>query len=283
MTETQKKIFKNLRWFFFILMLGIIAVQFLPYFFPAFEPTAHKLKTFFGSLEHLIITLLFILFAFVVAGLIIHFIQTEKKRNAEKPLPQDIILELKKPNEWIGKFILFFVISGFVGGMNFMLFKPDFLMEAEELKQIDTTAKLFFGLFYVIAHFLFVHFTLQLFRNHSFFIATKDGFIYEPGHVSAGLVRWDNIAEIRETEVLYGNSNTNGPRMKPALGIKLKDPEAYNQGYNPILKQLVAFGNRVNNYQTEGAGDILLDPSDFGKRYEEVKELLFKHQNGYRK
>lgn len=60
--------------------------------------------------------------------------------------------------------------------------------------------------------------------------------------MGSGWILWEDIAEVRESEVLYGSSVNNGQKF--------------------------------HNYQTEGVGDILLRPSDFGDQYENVLALF---------
>jgi hypothetical protein len=75
------------------------------------------------------------------------------------------------------------------------------------------------------------------------FIATEKGFYYEPAGIGSGWILWEDIAEV-------------------------------SASYAPLLQQVVKFGQKFNNYQTEGAGDILLRPSDFGDQYEKVFALF---------
>jgi uncharacterized alpha/beta hydrolase family protein len=61
----------------------------------------------------------------------------------------------------------------------------------------------------------------------------------------------------------------------PVLGIKLIDPETYNaKAFVPLLRKLVNVGQKFNNYQTEGVGDILIRPEDLGTNYDQVKALF---------
>ncbi len=83
------------------------------------------------------------------------------------------------------------------------------------------------------------------------FIATEKGFCYEPTGISTGWILWEDIAEVAESTI-----------------------------YAPLLKYVVEFGQKFHNYQTEGVGDILLRPSDFGDQYEKVL-ALFKSKTKY--
>lgn len=127
--------------------------------------------------------------------------------------------------------------------------------------------------------FLVIVFGLRFFKGvPPFFIATEKGFCYEPYGVSTGWILWEDISEVKETTILYGNSGRIGPRVVPVLGIKLINPETYNTAaFTPLLQKLVTAGQKVNNFQTEGAGDILLVPSDFGKDYDQVIALFKEH------
>jgi len=68
------------------------------------------------------------------------------------------------------------------------------------------------------------------------------------------------------------------PGILTVIGKKLKYPEKYNAAaFTPLLRSLVEKGQTLNNYQTEGVGDLFLEPVVLAKKYDEVKALFMKY------
>ncbi|MFN3301394.1 MAG: hypothetical protein ACK41Z_14530, partial [Sediminibacterium sp.] len=179
------------------------------------------------------------------------------------------------PNHLGGHLILFLTIMGFSVLVNTMLFAPEILFEKDQIARFTIFEKIIFGFFYLITHFLVIVFGQRLFKGMPpLFIATEKGFYYEPAGIGSGWILWEDIAEVRESEVLFGSGVNNGPKLVPVIGIKLTNPEKYRAAYAPLLQYAVNIGQKFHNYQTEGVGDILLRPSDFGNQYDEVLALF---------
>jgi hypothetical protein len=108
-----------------------------------------------------------------------------------------------------------------------------------------------------------------------FFVATEEGFIYEPGDVSPGLIRWSDISEGAEAALLSsGSANIGGPRTRPTIVLSLKDPDAVFDVYNPLLREINRVATRIIKYQSGGVGDIVLAAEDFGVHYDAVRALI---------
>lgn len=132
---------------------------------------------------------------------------------------------------------------GFSALVNTMFFAPEILFEKDQIARFSIFEKILFGFFYLITHFLVIVFGQRLFKGMPpLFIATEKGFYYEPAGIGSGWILWEDIAEVSESEVLFGSGVNNGPKL--------------------------------HNYQTEGVSDILLRPSDFGNQYDEVLALF---------
>jgi NADH:ubiquinone oxidoreductase subunit 6 (subunit J) len=139
----------------------------------------------------------------------------------------------------------------------------------------DIEPLLAFIFFYITAHFLLIAFALRAFRNRPFFIATDEGFIYEPGDVSPGLIQWGAISKGAEAALLTsGSSNIGGPRTALTIVLSLEDPGSVFAAYNPLLRSINALAARLTKYQSGGIGDIVLAAEDFGPRYGEVRALI---------
>jgi hypothetical protein len=173
---------------------------------------------------------------------------------------------------------LFIVALGISAFLNLLLFSPGTIFEKEQIEGFKLFEKILFGFFYTIAHFLVIVYGLRLLKGvPPVFIATEKGFCYEPAGIRSGWILWEDIQEARESTVLYGSGVNNGPTLMPVLGIKLINPEEYNAAaYAPLLQRVMKFGQKLHNYQTEGVGDVLLNPADFGSQYENVRELFKK-------
>lgn len=130
--------------------------------------------------------------------------------------------------------------------------------------------------FSVVWAFLLVVAIVRTVRNPPWFVLTREGFVYQPGDVSAGLIRWEDVIDIKEDQVISA-SGSGGPILRTALVVVLREGERYVARYNPILGAVVRLATGVLRAQTGGSGDMYLDPAHFGARYDEVKALMFEN------
>ena len=135
--------------------------------------------------------------------------------------------------------------------INSILFQPDFITPDLDLTDISLGKKLIFGFFYLVAHFLLIVFFIRLLQHSSFFIATEDGFFYEPAGVFVGFILWKDIAAIRENRLLAAQNSSFGPTTIPALVLSLKEPQKYNRHYNFILRKIAELSSKFLRYQTQ--------------------------------
>ncbi|MBX9892424.1 MAG: hypothetical protein K2Y12_08905 [Chitinophagaceae bacterium] len=278
MTETQKRIIKKLRWIIYPLA-GLMILDFILRFFSNSPLDTNKQS--FQLLEWLDQAIWIIVFVVVGVGvlaLILQFFSAlfRKDADAYEAAKAKRLIVINQPNQLAGSIILWVIALGFTIFGNLLLFAPDMILDEEVRSEIEFSEKIIFGFFYIIAHFLAIVFGLRLFKGMPpVFIATEKGFCYEPAGISSGWILWKDVVEVRESTVLYGSSVTNGPRTMPVLGIKLIDPETYNaKAFVPLLRKLVNVGQKFNNYQTEGVGDILIRPEDLGTNYDQVKAIF---------
>ena len=149
------------------------------------------------------------------------------------------------------------------------------MFQGQSIASLELEPLLFLFFFYAVAHFLLIAFMLRAFRNVPFFVATQEGFIYEPGGVSPGPIKWSDISKGAEAALLSGgNANIGGPRTASTIVLSLKDPDAIFAAYNPLLRGINKFATGVIKYQSGGVGDIVLAAEDFGNRYDEVRSLV---------
>jgi hypothetical protein len=164
-----------------------------------------------------------------------------------------------------------------VGGLASLAFVPADVLADIDLQNpfagdLSLEFKAAIALFAGTGLFLIVAFATRAIRNRPWFLLGSLGFVYRPGDVSPGVVRWSDIREIRTGEVLSAQGR--GPSvLKPALIVTLKHPERHTQRYTLLLGLLVRALTRLLSAQTEG-GDLYLDPSDFGADYEKVLALM---------
>lgn len=278
MTGNQKKIIRKLQWIFYPVVILLI-IDFVVKFIRQ-EPLAATTKSnaLFAWIDKGIMIVVFVLMAFVVLALMQQFFTKApaQTKNTQDAAAAKLLLKIEMPNQLAGSIILFVVALGFCGFVNLILFLPETVFEQRQIDQFETFEKFIFGFFYVLVHFLAIVFGKRLFTGMPpVFMATEKGFCYEPAGISTGWILWQDIEEVRESSVLSGSGINKGPSLVPVLGIKLINPEEYNAAaYAPLLQRIVKAGQQLNNYQTEGVGDILLNPVDFGNDYEKVRALF---------
>jgi len=278
MTDNQRKIFRAMRWVFYSVALLMI-IDFVPKFLnPSLAETNSDVGQILKWIERVVFLLVFVTVTFAVIALIQHFFtkDIEKRKTKHEAAESKQLLRIDVPYQLVMGVIALVIILGFVILINIIVFSPGTILEVTYLDTVPFFAKIIVGLFYIIAHFLLIVFGARLIKGMPpLFLATEKGFSYNPAGISRGWILWDDITEARETTIIYGNPITTGPAMRLVLGLKLINPENYKkQAYAPLLKKLVDAGQKFNNFQTEGVGDVLLLPEDFGKDYEKVKSLF---------
>lgn len=215
-----------------------------------------------------------LLFWVVFLALLFEFLAREIFRLRPRSEMGRIILEIGAARSAL-RFVPLLAVIPFVVGFNAIVF--GLAPMNVDLQSVSLAEHLVFWLFYGIAHFLLAAFLLRAVRNRAFFVLTSKGFLYEPGDVSPGLILWEDVADLKEADLLSRATSFSGPGMTTALTVALKDPAKYNQRYTPLLALLNWLLTKFVRYQTGGPGDIVLVASDFGARYDEVKALMHEH------
>lgn len=251
MTNNQQNIIKKLQW----ILYPIVVLMIIDFFI---KLTNHdplevneKSNEIFQWIDQGIVLVVFAIVSIGVLALMQQYFTKELLKTKETLGAVDasaaanakLLLKIDAPNHLGGHLILFLTIMGFSVLVNTMLFAPEILFEKDQIARFTIFEKIIFGFFYLITHFLVIVFGQRLFKGMPpLFIATEKGFYYEPAGIGSGWILWEDIAEVRESEVLFGSGVNNGQKF--------------------------------HNYQTEGVGDILLRPSDFGDQYDEVLALF---------
>lgn len=140
---------------------------------------------------------------------------------------------------------------------------------ATGMSDLALEPRLMAWLFIAIWAVLMLGFTAMAIRRAPWFVLTDRGFLYAPGGVSPGFVRWEDVTSLRETEVVDGRTRTK-PKATRVLAVGLRDPSKYNARYTPMLALLVRLGGKLYAAQTDGPADILIDPTHFGDAYDGV-------------
>lgn len=212
-----------------------------------------------------------LLFWVVFVALLFEFLAREIFRLRPRNEMGRVILEIGAARSAL-RFVPLLAVMPFVVGFNAIVFG---LAPLDiDMQRVSLAEHLIFWLFYGIAHFLLVAFLLRAVRNRAFFVLTTKGFLYEPGDVSPGLILWEDVAELKEVQLLSRSTSFSGPGMTTAMAVALKDPAKYNRRYTPLLALLNWLLTKFVRYQTGGTGDIVLVAADFGARNEEVKALM---------
>lgn len=271
MNKRQLKILSVLQWMFY----PIAAVMLLAFLADAFGGYRYWTEVVWGSVDRAVDPFAIIvlgIFFVVLAALLWQFLINEFSRVRQRRKIGKPHFEIYPPR-FATRFILPFVSLLFVIGLNAIVFAPGTAVLDPAGWEFEPLLALIF--FYIVAHFLLIAFTLRAVRNLPFFVATDEGFIYEPGDVSPGLIRWSEISQGAEAELLTsGSSNIGGPRTGRTIVLSLKDPDATFAAYNPLLRGINKFATGVIKYQSGGVGDIVLAAEDFGARYDEVRSLI---------
>lgn len=190
------------------------------------------------------------LFWFLFLVLLVEFVAREILRRHPRDGLGTPLVNIGRTNSPL-RFLLVIAVLPFVIGLNLLLFLPETL-EIDPTR-VSLPELMAFWLFYGIAHFLLVAFLLRAIRNRPFFVLTDKGFLYEPGDISPGLIRWEDVSEIKEAELLTSRGRS-GPTTGTVLAITLRNPEAYALRYTPPLRMLSAAITPLIRYQTGGGG-----------------------------
>ena len=283
MTNNQQNIIRKLQWIIYPVVV-LMVIEFFTKFYN-YDPlgSTKEINPVFEFIETGIMILVFAIVSIGVLALMQQYFTKELFKTKETLGAADasaaanakLLIKIDAPSHLGGHLILFLAIMGFSALVNTMLFAPEILFEKDQIARFTIFEKIIFGFFYLITHFLVIVFGQRLFKGMPpLFIATEKGFYYEPAGIGSGWILWEDITEVRESEVLFGSGVNNGPKLVPVIGIKLINPEQYRASYAPLLQYVVNIGEKFHNYQTEGVGDILLRPSDFGDQYYEVLALF---------
>lgn len=270
MNERLAKIIRAQRWIFYAvaaLLLAVFALDFM-------DGSSRRLEAVWGGVAQVgdaTLLIFALIFCVVFAALLVEFVRRELAGAANRSDLGEVVLEISRP-VLVTRFIVPMATLVLVLLLNLIVFQPGRL--SIDITTVTLAEKLLFWLFYGIGHFLFVAFSLRAVRNQPYFVLTKKGLLYEPGDMSPGLIRWDDIASVEEAELLQSAGSNAGPRLGAALIVTLKDAAKYNRRYNPLLRGLLAVLMPVIRYQAGGKGDIVVAADDFGARYEEVKALI---------
>lgn len=273
MNENQRSLIRKLQWYTIPVMILWVLYAVWPHFTNGKQEEAAAASREFLKWIDLLALVPFFVCAYAAYALMREFFSKRKTREWNDVGNAEVLLQVEVPNQLAGKILVLLFSLGFAAFMNLLLFAPLMILEPYQLKEITVFEKGLFFFFYVLCHFLVIVFSRNLFVNHPLFIATTKGFQYTPAGISSGWVLWEDVEEIRESSILSGNK-IGGATTVPVLGLKLRYPENYAAVYNPALQKLVQLAGKLHNYQTEGAGDLLLNPADFGEKYREVKVLL---------
>lgn len=276
MNESKKTIIRKLQWIFYP-VATLLLLDFILRFFKTSSTESsiihHPVFEFFDTAVWFIV---FIIMGIVVAALIQQFFSKRKTASANEASLAPVLLKIERRNKLTSSLLFFITALGFSVLLNMIVFSPSLIFDEEQIKHVELLHKLLIMFFYVITHFLVLVSGVQLFKGiPPVFIATEKGFCYEPAGISSGWILWKDVMEVRESTVLSASSAGRGPFETPVIGISLKNPEQYAAiAYAPLLQKIANKARELNNFQTEGVGDLLLNPADFGDDYQKVKTLL---------
>lgn len=193
------------------------------------------------------------------------------KRNPTEGVTGPVELSLQAPRPGLWAVVLVLVLGGAAAGWYLIRSRsdPGFTPIAEWELQVQVMGGLF-ALTWAVA--LLGSLSMAV-RRAPWFVLTPRGFLYAPGGMSPGFVRWEDVTGLRVTEIVSDRPRR-GPMPERVLAVGLRDPSKYRARYNPLLGALVRLGGRIHGAQTGGPADILIDPAQFGARFDEIKARM---------
>lgn len=277
MNDNQKKLVRYFQWVFYPIGL-LLLIDWVIRFVKGGPVTGSQgFSSFFVYLDFLVLPVVLLLVLFLLLALMQHYFfnRGQSTINRSAPKEDDIILSVTPPNQYVVSILLLVIAAVFSVLLNVFLLTPDQLIGFKNGNEFSFFEKVLFWFFYVLVHFLllvFISGTIK--KQYPVFVAGKSGFCYEPAGISSGWIAWSEVLDIKECTIVTGSYV--GPVEMPVLGIKLRNPESLRQAhYSSLFRSILNFGARINNFQTNGAGDILIRPSDLGNQYQQVKELFY--------
>jgi hypothetical protein len=194
------------------------------------------------------------------------------KRSPTEGVTGPVELSLQAPRAGLWALVLVLVLGGIAAAGWYLTRSrsdPGFTPVAEWELQFQLMGGLF-ALTWAVALLGFLSMAV---RRGPWFVLTPRGFLYAPGGMSPGFVRWEDVTGLRETEIVSDRLRQ-GPMPERVLAVGLRDPAKYRARYNPLLGALVRLGGKIHGAQTGGPADILINPVDFGARYDEIKARM---------
>lgn len=184
--------------------------------------------------------------------------------------PVEVSLYAPRLGQWA--VVLFLILAGAACAW-FYLTWPERDPDFTPISEWELPFQVMAGLFVLIWTVLLLGFLSMTQRRAPWFVLTPRGFLYAPGGVSPGFVRWEDVSGLRETEIVSGRGRQS-PQLERVFAVGLRDPSKYSARYNPMLRLLVRLGGRLYAAQTEGPADLLINPADFGPRYDEIRARM---------
>ncbi len=278
MTNNQKKIFRLLKRIYYPIA-ALMIIYFLSIWFkPSLADDQNKVSIF---LHWLVKGVSFLAFTIVAVGFValiqqFYLQRTQNENELIDATDDKILMKLYARYQFAQTLMGFLITLSFLTILNILLFQPTLIFEAQQVHSFGSFEKIIFGIFYLFTLPLVLISGVRLCSGlPPYFIATEKGFCYQPAAISTGWILWEDVEAFGETTTMYRNPAINAPDLKPALGIKLTHPKKYNDlQVAPLFKKITTLTQSFNNYQTEGVGDIMLNPSDFGKDYDKVVALF---------
>lgn len=180
--------------------------------------------------------------------------------------PVEVVLQTPRRALWV---VIAILVMGAATAVWWYLTGPERGAGFTPFTDWDVQTKVIVGVFVLIWNVLMLGFVPMAIRGRPWFVLTPRGFLYAPGGMSPGFVRWEDVTSLRETEVVTAQARGKAKASR-ALAVGLRDPSKYSARYTPMLGALVRFAGKFYAAQTDGPADILIDPAGFGDRYDEI-------------
>ena len=115
----------------------------------------------------------------------------------------------------------------------------------------------------IIGLFLTIYFFKQFVKPPVIFRMDDQGIVYNPAGVSTGLIGWNEISDVNETNMKVVRNGA--PVYQTVLAVKVKEPQEFRKKYNIGLRHLMKYGSAMYG------GDVMIESKVLGKHYDTVK------------
>lgn len=118
----------------------------------------------------------------------------------------------------------------------------------------------------LVSLLLSIGFAYRWLRNPPTLRFYEEGFEYSPAGVSTGLIKWNDVVELRDETVLVSLVGT--PARRPVTAVVLRNPDDYLGRFPAALRPLLAANRKLNS------SPILIAQGEFGPDHAAILAIM---------